>query len=382
MKSIAEPDDMLTADRVIAEVLLPSETPSYSYDLGKLRSRVQEFQDALCGSRASLYFATMANDNPCVLRELSALGVGACVNSLAHLDLARGNGFPSSRTQFTSTGLSAAILFEIGRRKIRINLDSIGQIEIWGQLGFKAAGLRINAASLGQGRPFDRLGTSILMLSQAQRAAQEAGTQIEGLHVYLGTNLLDIESARPSVEALFEAAASVDGLAYVNIGGGIGVDYARTGQEFDMAAYGRVLRDLTQSLEAKIGHSVEVIVEPGRALVAGCGVFLTRVTDIKSLGGHRYVGVDASVAQFPRPFHHPETPHQISVSPRPGLDLERSKPCIVVGCTTFSKDILGAANLPEDLSIGDILLCEDAGAYSESMISRFLGQPHPTTRFE
>lgn len=370
------------SDRADKPILPVSRTPTYVYDLSVLQRRARDLQQALGGFHSSLYFATMANDNPQILRALAELDVGACVNSLAHLNLANEAGFPSGRIQFTSSGLSEDVLREIGRRNIRVNLDSIGQIEAWGRLGFKSAGLRINAASLGRGRPFDRIGTDVSLLARAQQVARNTGVHLEGLHVYLGTNLMDVESARPSVEALFEAAAGVDDLSYVNIGGGIGVDYARTGEEFDVASYGRTLRELAQALEARLGHVIQVIVEPGRALVAGCGVFLTRVTDIKQLGGKRYVGVDASVAQFPRPFHHPDTPHRISSMPRPGLELEPTLPSVIVGCTTFSKDILGAADLSADLSIGDVLICEDAGAYSESMISRFLGQPCPATSFE
>jgi diaminopimelate decarboxylase len=54
---------------------------------------------------------------------------------------------------------------------------------------------------------------------------------------------------------------------------------------------------------------------------------------------------------------------------------------LVVGRTTFSRDILGTALLSPDLRIGDLLALDDAGAYSQSMASRFLGQPEPYSVF-
>ncbi|HXM74572.1 MAG TPA: hypothetical protein VN904_04795, partial [Chthoniobacterales bacterium] len=115
-----------------------------------------------------------------------------------------------------------------------------------------------------------------------------------------------------------------------------------------------------------------------RSLVANCGTFVTRVTDVKTLRDKAYVGVDGSVAVFPRPFHHPDTPHRIRHLN--GEDTRKANGCenaAVVGRTTFSRDILGTALLPRDLRPGDLLAVDDAGAYSYSMASRFLGQPEP-----
>ena len=79
---------------------------------------------------------------------------------------------------------------------------------------------------------------------------------------------------------------------------------------------------------------------------------------------------------FPRPWQHPESPHRI----RP-LEIDpgsRTSPATVVGRTTYSRDIFGTTDLPDDLGVGDLLVFDDAGAYSQSMASRFLGQREPS----
>jgi len=355
-------------------------TPAYVYDVGALRARVAELQAAFSGFGAQLYFASMANDRPEILQILAGLGLGACVNSPKHLALALEAGFPHDHIHFTSTGLPPATLRLLRERDIMLNIDSFDQIEAWAAVGGVKAGVRINAASLGAGRPFDRMGVAAADLQELLAFATRCGVTVEGLHVYVGTNILNPGEILPTLDAFFALGAGISELRYVNIGGGIGVDYSYEGADFDVALYADGLAGFAAELRGKMPHRIDVIVEPGRGLAASCGKMVTRVTAEKTLSGIRYVGVDASIATFPRPFHHPESPHRIRVLNPEGQSAEASD-CIVCGCTTFSRDILGEAKLPRSLEVGDLLVIDDAGAYSQSMMSRFLGQPEPHTFF-
>jgi diaminopimelate decarboxylase len=58
-------------------------------------------------------------------------------------------------------------------------------------------------------------------------------------------------------------------------------------------------------------------------------------------------------------------------------DAAVTSPATIAGRTTFSRDIFGTYQLPAALPVGTLLAFEDAGAYCESMMSRFLGQPEP-----
>lgn len=361
-----------------AEWLASSPTPYYLYDLKRLRCRVEEFRAAFAATEHSLFFATMANDCPPVLETLAALNVGACVNSQAHLELAWSAGF--NQVQFTSTALGADDMERLLETNTPVNLDSAGQISAWGGLGGTHAGLRINAASLGAGRPRDRIGVAAADVQRLRGVAREVGVQLNGLHVYVGTNLRHHEEALPTITALFELAERLPELEYLNLGGGVGVNYARKGPDFDVAAYGSGVSQLWERLCRKRGRPIRLVIEPGRGLVAACGAFFTRITDIKLLDGQRFVGVDGSIAIFPRPFHHPDSPHHIELAER---CLARSSEFVefqIVGRTTFSRDILGIARLPTDLAPGDLIVFRDAGAYSQSMRSRFLGQREPEIR--
>lgn len=352
-------------------------TPLYVYDLPRLRRRIHDLRAAFSSAGTTLYFATMANDRLPVLRLLAESGLGACINSMPHLELAMEAGFSAGRIQFTSTGMTHADMGVLQDLRIRANLDSLAQLETWFALGAIEGGLRVNAAALGRGLKSDRIGVDATAVPDAVALAR--GKRLAGLHIYVGTNFQHPDDMLPTLDAFFELAATVPELQYVNIGGGIGIDYARQGTDFDINAYGAGVGRLAKRLRASHGEHVSVIVEPGRGLAAQCGTFLTSVTDVKMLSGQRFASVDGSVAIFPRPFHHPETPHHVRLVSRANSNF--STPTLVVGRTTFSRDILGTAPLPPDLRPGDVIAFDDAGAYSQSMMSRFLGQPEPQAVF-
>ena len=348
-------------------------TPSYVYDLAEIDRKVAEFRQAIAVPTLVILFATMANPTIEILRHLASIGVGACVNSLSHLRLAIAAGIPPANIQFTASGLSTDQMDALIDLKVGVNLDSLGQLRLWIDRGGRCAGLRINAGSLVD-KPGDRLGLDVHELMDALDLARLAGCRIEGAHVYVGTNFQGPDAMFPTLRAFFQIATSIPDLTYVNVGGGIGVDYRRSGSGFDLGAYGAELKQLHKSL----GRDLTLFFEPGRAMAASCGVFLSKVTDIKRLGGRTFVAVDGSVAQFPRPFHQPDSPH--SVRPLSATTTEQME-MVVVGRTTFSRDILAECSLPTSVKVGTILAFEDAGAYCSSMASRFLGQPEPAVHF-
>lgn len=367
--------------RTLTELLQVYKTPFYFYSKGAIKKTVDELRSAFPVENFQLLFATMANDNPEFLRIIAANDVGACVNSIKHLNLAIDNGIKQSRIQFTSTGVSGEDMIALLRKGVAVNFDSLQQLERWFQLqqgGY--AGVRINTASLtNKVLVTDRLGIEGGQLYQALEIAKRNKGTINGMHIYVGTNYRNHSEMMPPLEAFFELAATVPSLDYVNIGGGVGVDYMNEGNEFDLKEYGLCIKKLIEGLRRKLKKNVRLIFEPGRRLAASSGWFVTRITDIKKLNNTRYIVVDASVSVFPRPFHHPDSPHRAITPFKNGeLGFEDS---VVVGKTTFSKDILSKSSLSCSLEEGDVVVFDQAGAYCDSMRSKFLGQLEPENVF-
>ena len=362
--------------------------PTYVYDLSKLRRSASDLKDAFKGMGALVLFATMANPRSEILETLSGLGVGACVNSVAHLRAALRAGMKRDRIQFTSSGLSMDDFEEIASLKIQCNVDSARQAAMLLAVSDGGTcGVRVNTRLLLDEAlsAHDRLGLDPIDIPALNSLIETRSGRLNGTHIYVGTNFHQHEEMLPALDGFFGVAATVPGLDYVNVGGGIGVDYTRLSQEFDVGGYAQAIGQRLDTLRAKLGRHVQLIIEPGRAMVASSGYFTCRVTDIKKLRGLTFVGVNASVAQFPRPWHHPETPHAVFVARSTGGLLtgvdEDSMDVVIAGRTTYSKDVLATARLPSDLAVGDSLIFVDAGAYCDSMASRFLGQPETASVF-
>jgi diaminopimelate decarboxylase len=357
------------------------QTPFYFYSLKELGQTVDEIRSAFPISNFQLLFATMANDNRQFLSFIGKHGIGACVNSIKHLNLALSCGIPIDKIQFTSTGIDSKDMLALNERGITVNFDSISQLGKWFSLPKELpAGVRINTASLvdGGGMP-DRLGIDCARLPEAIALARSKNRQLNGVHIYVGTNYKTHLEMLPPLEAFFELAATVPDLEYVNIGGGIGVNYLDDQCFFDLNAYGLAVCELVKKLRRDLNKDIRVVFEPGRRLAASSGAFVTKITDIKSLSNTRYIIVDASVAVFPRPFHHPDSPHNV-FAPFVTNDQPEIQ-SVVAGKTTFSKDIMCRKQLSEALQIGDVLLFDYAGAYCDSMRSKFLGQREPENIF-
>lgn len=362
-------------------LLIEQRTPLYLYDITALRNTIASLKQAFPIPNFQLLFATMANDNPEFLKQICNAQVGACVNSLKHLNLVLNTGFHPNSIQFTSTGITRSDMNFLAQHNITVNFDSIKQLEYWFALkAGLSAGLRINTASLTPEIQIkDRLGIEKEEIQSALEIATKYQGRINGLHIYVGTNYKDPAQMLKPIAAFFDLVTLIPDLEYLNIGGGIGVNYMNEIDEFDLTNYGNNIARMAKIVSSKTDKTIRIVFEPGRRLAAAAGYFVTRITDIKYLNFTRYVVVDGSIANFPRPFHHPESPHPVVA---PGYDVNAaSTESIIVGRTTFSKDIFARTQLPRDLAVGDLLVFEKAGAYCESMRSRFLGQEDPEIIF-
>lgn len=355
-------------------------TPLFYYSLPALRGQIGRIRRAVADYPVRLLFATMANDRVEIQRAIAGEGVGACVNSMRHLERAIANGFAVDNIHFTSCGLPVVDMACLQSLGIPANLDSPSQIRAWCGLKEGAkVGARINAASLdGSPAPPDRIGMDLADFARSRQIARDLGGRVNGVHVYAGTNFQSSREILPILRGIFELVHHYPDLDYLNLGGGIGVDYSHAKDDFDYETYGASVCSLAEQVARERGRPLAVLFEPGRSLVASSGFFITRVTDVKMLRETRFVVVDASVSLFPRPFHHPGNWHRVRVLDAPGPFADQMIPSVVVGRTTFSRDILGHYDLPASIDVGSLLAFDDAGAYCESMTSRFLGQQDPS----
>ncbi|MGF1537787.1 MAG: diaminopimelate decarboxylase family protein, partial [Elainellaceae cyanobacterium] len=132
---------------------------------------------------------------------------------------------------------------------------------------------------------------------------------------------------------------------------------------------------LTEQLRA-LNRDVDLLIEPGRAAIAGCGTLLARVISVKWQGDKQVVGVDSTVANLSVPSVHGGYRQVVPVleGDRPSGPRFTTDTC---GNTTYSRDYLGRGCPMPALEPGDLIAVLDVGAYGYAMSSHFLHRPRP-----
>jgi diaminopimelate decarboxylase len=155
-------------------------------------------------------------------------------------------------------------------------------------------------------------------------------------------------------------------LHHLDVGGGLGVRY-RDETPPEPAEY-------AEAINARLGGlAMEVLIEPGRAIVANAGVLLTRVEYLKPTAHRRFAIVDAAMNDLIRPALY-EAYHEV-VPVRRDVGGEAAA-YDLVGPVCESSDFL-ARNRALRLAPGDLLALRTAGAYGFSMASNYNGRPRP-----
>jgi diaminopimelate decarboxylase len=167
----------------------------------------------------------------------------------------------------------------------------------------------------------------------------------------------------------------------LNVGGGIGVDYADLSTPFDWARFAHELGHLVERTFP--AHWRQIDFECGRFLVAACGSYAAEVLDVKRNHGVNYLLVRGGTHHFRLPASWQHS-HPFSVLPvdrwrsaaaRPEL---RDEPVTVVGELCSPKDVLARDVVVPRVRAGDVLVFHHAGAYGwEISHHDFLSHPHP-----
>jgi diaminopimelate decarboxylase/aspartate kinase len=186
----------------------------------------------------------------------------------------------------------------------------------------------------------------------------------------VGSGVFDVTSWEHTARVLAAAARGFEELQVIDVGGGLGVPEHPEQPGVDLAKLDTLL------MAVRAEHpQLEVWLEPGRYLIAAAGVLLARVTQLKSKGGVRFVGVATGMNSLIRPALYGSY-HEIANLTR--LGEPATEPVSVVGPICESADVLGHDRLLPVTREGDVLLVANAGAYGHAMSSHYnLRDPAP-----
>lgn len=213
------------------------------------------------------------------------------------------------------------------------------------------------------------------------KASKDMATPIIGLHCHLSYSR-SAESFAKRARLMANVAASMGGIEYIDLGGKMfgrmGDELARQFSEKPQsyeqyaAAIGGVLK------EAFPDHTMELIMEPGTALVSDCMCMAARVTDTKEVAGKRYATIDAS--NFDLGFAGESKNPPLRVLHREWQGGDEANYAIV-GCTCDERDVL-CSEYHGKVSIGDTVIVENVGAYTCNLARRFIKPTLPVIEYD
>ncbi|HEV8123964.1 MAG TPA: diaminopimelate decarboxylase [Gemmatimonadales bacterium] len=360
-------------------------TPLYVYNAAVIRDRYQALETAFAEVPHKICYAIKANSNLAVLRVLRDLGAGADIVSGGEMRRALKAGFPPERIVFSGVGKTGAELeTAVAARLGHVHLESVAEMkelaEIAQARGARVrVGIRVNPDVTAKTHPFIATGQGAVkfgvpydqVVDLAVAIAQQASLKLDTIAMHLGSQLLDPAPYRQGLERLLAvvdriAAAGIDTLRYLDIGGGLGIRYRD-----------EVALEPAQVAEAVVpllkGRELTIVLEPGRFLVGSSGVLLTQVLSRKHSGGKDLVIVDAGMNDLVRPSHYGAFHAITELNARGRAPLRMD----VVGPVCETGDFLALDRELPGLERGDLLAVLGAGAYGFVMSSTYNTRPRP-----
>jgi bifunctional diaminopimelate decarboxylase / aspartate kinase len=351
---------------------------AYVYDMDSIRGAARALRSLASVER--VHYSMKANPHPDVLRAVHAEGVEIeCVSRgevervaevLPRLD--------PQRILFTPNFASRDEYAWALEQGVRVTVDNTYAIASWPEL-FKDREIFVRIDP-GHGRghhhhvrtagTHSKFGVPSGELQQFAQHAARAGAHVVGLQAHVGSGIFDVTNWEHQARTLAGIASQFPQVRAIDVGGGLGVPERADQPGVDLAR----LDVLLQAVRAEY-PGLELWIEPGRYLVAAAGVLLARVTQLKSKGEVRYLGVATGMNSLIRPALYGSY-HEIVNLTR--LDEAATELVNIVGPICESADVLGHDRLLPPTREGDVLLIANTGAYGRAMSSHYnLRDPAP-----
>ncbi|QYJ79136.1 diaminopimelate decarboxylase [Shewanella acanthi] len=356
-------------------------TPLYIYSRATLERHWHAFNNAVASHPHLICYAVKANSNLAVLNVLARLGSGFDIVSGGELARVIEAGGDPAKVVFSGVGKTVAEMEQALNLGIYcFNVESSAELEqlneVAGRLDKVApVSLRVNPDVDAGTHPYISTGLKEnkfgIAMDEAEvvfaRAHELPNLKVKGVDCHIGSQLTEIQ---PFLDAMDRMLALIDRLAaqgivieHFDVGGGLGVTYDdETPPHPDVYA--------AALLERLGDRQLKLIFEPGRAIAANAGIFVTEVLYLKENSDKNFAIVDGAMNDLIRPALYSAWQNIIPVNPR----NEPTHKFDIVGPVCETGDFLGK---DRDLAIaaGDLLVVRSSGAYGFAMASNYNTRP-------
>ena len=393
MNTLNEPlenrNGQLFIDGVSVQTLAEKfDTPLYVISERRIRSNYQRLQKALTSNyeKTRIYFAMKANSNLAVLKTLEKEGANVDAVSPGEVFMALTSGFTPERILFTGTSVRNDELKFLADSNVTVNVDSQSQLDRLLKIAVpKVLSVRVNP-EIGAGHhehcitagKQSKFGIWEQDAPAVYAAAKKAGVERFGIHMHIGSGILDVKPFLAALEKLLAVAKRVHeqvgvNFEFIDVGGGIGVPYKPEDKQLDLQVYSDKVLSLFKNKTKQYGLGEPTFcVEPGRYLVADASILLTTVNTVKTTPFKKFIGVDAGFNTLVRPAMYGSY-HPILVANK--LVATEEEKYDVAGPICESGDLLAKDRRLPKVEEGDLLAVLNAGAYGFSMSSQYNARP-------
>ena len=356
-------------------------SPLYVYDTNIIASQYKRITDAFEKvGQLQLNYAVKALSNINILRFFKNLGAGLDTVSIQEVNLALSVGVAPEKIIYTPNGVSLEEIENVAKKGVQINIDNLSILELFGQKHPEIpVCIRINPhimaggnSKISVGHIDSKFGISVHQVPHIKRVVENTGMHINGIHMHTGSDILDIDTFLRATEILFDVAKKFKTIDFIDFGSGFKVPYKEGDISTDIEQLGLQLTERFNSFCKDFGKKVTLMFEPGKFLVSKAGNFLAKVNVVKQTTSTVFAGIDSGFNHLIRPMMYDSYHHITNISNPNGRDRYYS----VVGyiCET---DTFGSNRRISEISEGDILCFENAGAYCFSMASNYNSRYRP-----
>ena len=364
----------------IADLMASYGSPLYVYSRSSIENNWREFDQAFGAHPHLVCYAVKANSNFAVLNVLAKIGAGFDIVSVGELERVLAAGGQASNCVFSGVAKTVAEIkygLEVGIRCFNVESSAeMSRIEqVAAQMKTQAPiSIRVNPNVDAKTHPYistglkeNKFGVDIDdAIALYEQAHNSKWLNVQGLDCHIGSQLTDVSPFIDALDKVLELIGKLSDLSieitHLDLGGGVGIRYDNE-TTIDIAAY-------VNSILDKVGN-LEIILEPGRAIVGNTGAFITKVEFLKQNSDKSFAIIDGAMNDLLRPAFY-NAYHQVLPVNENSNGVSASWDLVGPICETG--DFL-AKDRQLSLSEGDYLAVMSAGAYGFTMSSNYNSRP-------
>ena len=388
--SLLPEDSRVTAEGVleiggvpVTELAEQYGTPLYVYDEMGLRKRIRAFVDGLAARwpNSQVLFASKSFPAVAMYRLAHEEGAGIDVAGGGELRMALAAGVAPESIHFhgnAKTDAELKMALQAGIDTIIVDneneLDRLNRLLTTPQKLLLRVIPGVDAkthASQATGGLDSKFGLPMdQALAAIERMRSHPLMDFEGVHLHIGSQILDTKQFAEAVEKISTAGT----FPTYDVGGGLGVKYTYDDDEPGIDEY---LDAIIAAARKHLPSDARLLIEPGRSIVARAGVTVYQVTTVKRTG-RTFVAVDGGLADQLDAALTGQRFEAVIVNRVADAWTEIAQ---VVGRQCESGDLLvDRAPLPP-AEVGDLLVLAVTGAYGYTMANNYNGALRPAVVF-